>query len=280
MIEKLMIPNLRRRTMRRGMMLGSLLARSVPLHIIEFYPARDGKQYDIKPLKKGIEKLIGDAYEDGIDFTAHKRVLSDKISPYLLSWHWTWARMLTDVVEYCHDEEYKIILIDDFHFQMDWGAFLAVIYSLFSATHSLSPPKIIQMASWDNYWYSPDAVGPKNLPGYRIMRKRINPGSELTIGLRGWGDAGTIVNREGAQILLEKMLEKPWASPEYHFWELAQQDNQEGFYSTLRKDYLIKHMWVPPELGAEDLQDEGRKLAVEQMENFSKMHDERQKRGQ
>ena len=263
MIAKLVIPNLPKKVFRRGAILGVLISHSTPYNLIEVFPARDGEHYDEVPPGPGLERLIDDAYADGIDFREHtERAVNGvdgALSPYFLAWHWTWARILKNIAVAAEDK-YTMILIDDHYPLVDWITLNSMVQELCHNPH-VEMPKIIQLMTWDNFRELPlhdkmDGHGEKW--GTRIMRKPVITSCCWLHGIRGYGDAATIVNREGAKILYHKMIENPFASPEYHFMELAQLDNQGGFFSA-RED-LIQLLHIPPTLAGAGMSDDLRRL--------------------
>ena len=224
-IDEIFIPNLRRQPGRKFFLKGHMEARNVPSQLITWIEAIDAKHY--KSNKEVIKDYI-DLFREPED----ERLL--KADKKYLCWTITWAMILQRIIANPVDR-YCMILIDDFHFRYDWGIFQKNLNQVLDSDNFKVPAKIIQVSSWDAY---PGFLGRNT---YRVARQPISPHSEFVYGFRGYGDSCTIVNREGAQILLDCFLNEPWLVPEAHIFGLSQKENQDGFFSTRSTDTFVVH---------------------------------------
>ena len=68
----------------------------------------------------------------------------------------------------------------------------------------------------------------------------------LVRGLGGAGDGGLILDNNGARILYERMCETGGVrNLEGELWQMAQEEDQSGFYSITPPHYMIDRIRVP-----------------------------------
>lgn len=107
MIDRIIIPNLKRREDRWYFALGALRALGFNIerenYIIRFN-AHDAKDY------RNTELLIEAAVDDGFAFFT--RYMEERVSPAVLAWHWTWNDIMRTIAE-MPENTTVLFMIDD-----------------------------------------------------------------------------------------------------------------------------------------------------------------------
>lgn len=227
MIKTILIPNLERRTDRKFLNLGALSSQFVPPDIIKYFPAKDGQAFH------NVKQMVIQARQDGIPIsTQYDDMGAWGINTSYFGWQWTWAAMLKGIIDSDSDDEtLTLILIDDWFLRCSFWEIqqLAGDAAWDNATLQRKEHynRFILQLHWTSFGDNP--VVPRHtmshIPVYR--------------GFKGSGDQATILNKGGAQVLLNIWAERPHEPPERHFWYLAQRKNQFGFYSAMSSnDYV------------------------------------------
>ena len=229
MIEKIIVPTLERRLDRRYINLGALVTMGVPCSLIEYFPARDGQAYE-----GDAARAVEEAQREGWRLSPEMaESYSQQYVPGSLKWfcmRWTFTMIFQQIMNAPADT-YYMFLLDDFGLKRPFKEFLHLLRFVTSdAKHLGSSASIIQLDVWDL------------LDCPRVEREPIGSiASKVVVrGLSGAGDAGFILNNEGARILYERMCETGGAwNMEGQIWRMAQEEDQSGFYSVAPPRYMI-----------------------------------------
>ena len=230
MINKVVVTNLKRRVDRFFFVMGGLKVAGFPTDYSYDYSwddflvraeTRDGELY------ADAESVCKDAVTDG--FKHFSEYLSGfdstKERKYLCAWAWSWARTLRQIAE---RDETVMLLIDDVT-----PAFLWTYerYRRLTEECFYTPGfKAIQLAT------QMDRL-PNKMPPLRILSSMVGE------GFMGSIDQGLILNRSGAELLLEVQAMEPFEAPAGDMmkiteWGLADQQYFDGLYHTL--DFVIE----------------------------------------
>ena len=194
MIDNVTVLNLPHRTDRKNFMIGHLETVGVPLHIINFFPAKYGKDY------KDSDEIKADMVADGFEFIKHVDL------PYrtnLGSWcyYWNWLSILR---EFTNGVRASLLILDDRMLKIDWDTLTETVGLLY---RSHAPFRMLQLG-WTPLW--------------KGQRKRIEPLSGLVArGIRSNGDYATVFSNEGAKWMFDALI-ATYKSPEPFFFELSQ----------------------------------------------------------
>ena len=194
MIDNLTVINLPHRTDRKNFMIGHLETAGVPLHIINFFPAKYGKEY------KDLEEIREGMVADGFDFIRHADLpYQDNLASCCYYWNW-----LLILREFMNSARASMIMIDDRMLKIGWDTLIETVNLLY---RSHSPFKILQVG-WSALW--------------KGERQKIEPISGLVArGIRSNGDYATVFSNEGAKWMYDQLV-KTYASPEPFFFKLSQ----------------------------------------------------------
>ena len=234
-IEKIIVPTLERTPARRYINLGALVTMGVPYSHIEYFPARDGQAYG-----SDTARLVEDALKEGWRLPPQiAEEYTKKCDPRLsrvLCTQWTFTMIFKQIMN-APDDKYYMFLIDDLAFKRPFGEFLGLMGFVLRDSQKIGKPAtIVQLDVFEKF----------DMP--RIEREPVGrcASKVLVRGLGGAGDAGLIVNNEGARILYEHMCETGAAwNLEGELWRLAQAEDQSGFYSIAPSRYMIDFIRVP-----------------------------------
>ena len=206
MIDNVTVLNLPHRADRKNFMIGHLETVGVPLHIINFFPARYGQDYE------NVEELKADMVADGFKFIQHVDLPSRE---NLNSWayYWNWLSILR---EFMNSARASLLILDDRMLRIDWDTLTDTVGYLY---RSHNPFRILQIG-WHPLW--------------KGERDRIEPITGLIAhGIRSNGDYATVFSNEGAKWMFDQLV-TTYASPEPFFFSLSQPgvDNT-GFFHTI-----------------------------------------------
>lgn len=237
MIEKLLIPNRTKEIHRKFVNYGALIKADVPPNIVEYFPARDMDDYGAD-----IERVINESRAEGFAFTDDvaelwRYQINEEIGPSHMKWicvRWTWAMMLFDIIHNRPHDNYTMIMIDDWYLKLGWWDVCHIFYSCWNDRFGATPT-IIQL-------------NPVWMLGQPIATKSPVDGVGILVrGLSGIGDAGLILNRQGAQIIFDKLCQQAGDNNvETIIGNLAHEDDQTGFYSISKKDFVMTTFTIPP----------------------------------
>ena len=229
MINKVVVMNLERRIDKFFFVAGGLRVSGFPIeHSYNFdwddFLVRsiscDGESY------VDAESVCKDAVDNGFKYFPEHLSAFDptKERKYLCAWAWTWARTLREIAE---RDETVMLLIDD-----TTPAFLWTYerYCRLADEPMPTPVKAIQLAT------QIDRL-PCKMPPVNYFN------SILGTGFMGSIDHGLILNRSGAELLLEVQAMEPFMGPANDLrkiteWGLADKRYFDGLYHTL--DFVIQ----------------------------------------
>ena len=203
-IEKVVVINLPRRTDRYWFMKSNLLTQGVPADVIEFYPARDGKDYD------SCREIIEAAAADG--FPSFLRDITDGDERESFAYYWNWACILRDIIE---NDRLVMVILDDRPLQLSWDHLDETVKSL----QQQYPFKILQLGWWLNDEEYLERGKATDVVGH---------------GIQCYGEYGVVLSRDGA-IQLLKICEDSqwWITPEVAFYEMRKLNDQIGLFHML-----------------------------------------------
>ena len=230
MIQKIFIPNLARRVDRKHMNYGALLSRHVPSDVLLYFPAKDGQDYH------STTAMIRRAKHEGIPIQAeHEQMEAWGITKSYFGWQWTWAAMLQHIINFNEPNALYMILIDDFFLETDLStieyALHEIQYDDFKICDKHPHAALIVQFHWVNFQDYPPLE----------RQSMMNTTHKIFRGIKGAGDQATVLNAAGASILLRLWSTCPHEPTERHFWYLAKEQEQHGFYSM-----GYPHEWVHP----------------------------------
>ena len=137
MIDNVTVLNLPHRTDRKNFMIGHLETVGVPLHIINFFPAKYGKDYE------NIEALEADMAADGFDFIRHVDWCTDNLNA--CAYYWNWLTILRD---FASNLRASLLILDDRMLNVDWGTLEETVAFLYRS----HPPFRILQLGWTPLW--------------------------------------------------------------------------------------------------------------------------------
>ena len=200
-IEKVIVINLPRRKDRYWFMKSNLMTQGVPDDKIEFYPARDGKDYG------SCEEIIEAAAADG--FPSFLRDITDGDERESFAYYWNWACILRDIIE---NDRLVMVVLDDRPLEISWQKLTETVKSL----QQQYLFKILQLG-----WWLEDEDN--------LDRGEAVPG--VTFGIQCHGEYGTVLSAEGAALLLKLVEDSSWwASLEVAFYEMRNLADQTGLF--------------------------------------------------
>ena len=206
MIDNVTVLNLPHRIDRKNFMIGHLETVGVPLHIINFFPAKYGKDYENK------ESIREAMVADGFDFMKHEPMYQPNLAVWCYYWNWlVMLRKLMDV------QRTGMIILDDRLLTIDWDTLSETVAFL---CRTYPPFRILQLG-WVSLW--------------KGERKRIEPLSGLVArGIRSNGDYATVLSADGAKQLFD-LLRSGIKSTEPLFFRLSQPDiNPTGLFHMIK----------------------------------------------
>lgn len=223
-LEKILIPNLERRSDRRYCQIGAMTQNGISKRHYEFVKAHDAKDYE------SFNEIDAAMRADGI--TLQKL---GNHSMGSIAWYWTWMGMLRRIMGLERDNLYYMILIDDFHLKRPL-TFYKTVVNICDRADDRQEPQIIALDCRCVTWRWAE----KN-SGELIERESVMPEHEVVYGIRGTGDFATILNRIGAGRLFNLMEDRA-DDPERHIWQLALKEDQTGLFSIRTPGYCIGHL--------------------------------------
>ena len=223
-IKKILICNLADRAEKRYFLYGAFANMRVPLNLIEFFKARDGRHYITDPPTIGMRRAVEAAAKE-IEFVDHESCIHG-MPACVWAWHWSWGVMLKQLSEELDNDSYAIVLPDDYYLGIPWSAFEDY---LDKSKRGKWHPDIIFM---DNWRYDPVYPDPTTGQSHKPFERERVLDTNLFYGYTGFGDCGQMVNGRGARRLYELNSTYPWYDPEYQFLLLGREADQEGIYST------------------------------------------------
>ena len=207
MIDNVTVLNLPHRIDRKNFMIGHLETIEVPLHIINFFPAKYGKDYE------SVEAIKADMVADGFDFMKHVDMSwQDNLAAFC--YYWNWLAILRD---FSQSSRNSLLMLDDRMLKIDWETLGETVAFL---CRSYSPFRMLQLG-WTALW--------------RGERQQIEPVTGLVAkGIRASGDYATVLSNEGAQWLFNELVNTR-KNPEALFFALSQPgvDNT-GFFHMIK----------------------------------------------
>ena len=193
MIGNVTVLNLPHRTDRKNFMIGHLETVGVPLHIINFFPAKYGKDYE------NIDTLRADMVADGYDFMKHAELNNPNLNVW--AYYWNWLSILKGFMD---NPRASLLILDDRMLKIDWGTLTETVAFLYRS----HPRFLFLQLGWTALW--------------KGERTHIEPVSGLAAhGVRSNGDYATVFSNEGAKWMFNE-LTMTRKSPEPFFFELSQ----------------------------------------------------------
>ena len=193
MIGNVTVLNLPHRTDRKYYMIGHLETIGTPLHLIKFFPAKYGQDYD------SIEQIRSEMIDDGFGVVSDRNLLADR--PEGWCYIWNWLHILRDFSERNFP---SLLILDDRMLKLEWDTLTDCVNFLY---RTYPPFKVLQLG-WTPLW--------------KGGRTRIEPLSGFVArGFRANGDYATVLSPEGAKWLLDR-ISVDGKSPEPLFFEMSQ----------------------------------------------------------
>lgn len=235
MIEKIIVPTIKRTPARRYINLGALVAMGVPYPLIEYFPARDREDYAGDALR-AVEEAVKEGWRLPPKIAEQRSKQSDSRSLKWFCMQWTFTMIFQRLMNAPADK-YYMFLIDDIGFKRPFREFQQLTGFVDRDSKQLGiPARIVQLDVFENF----DVPRVERVPISYIASK------VLVRGLGGAGDAGLIVTNKGARILYERMCATGGAGNlEGQLWQMAQTEDQTGFYSVVPPRYMIDWIKVP-----------------------------------
>ena len=206
MIDNVTVLNLPHRTDRKNFMIGHLETIGVPLHIINFFPAKYGKDYE------NVQAIKDAMVDDGFEFIRHVD-MSWQTNLSAFCYYWNWLSILS---EFKDSSRVSLLMLDDRMLKIDWEILAETTAFLY---RSHSPFRMLQIG-WASLW--------------RGERKQIEPVTGLVAkGIRASGDYATVFSNEGAKWMFDRLV-NTYKNPEPFFFTLSQPgvDNTGFFHMT------------------------------------------------
>ena len=241
MIEKVVVMNLERRIDKLYFVLGALKVAGFPVktHSSQFSwddffvrsLSHDGDLY------ANVNDVCTAAIDDGFDWFSSHREKAERYSKYVCAWAWTWGTTLRKIAEL---DKTVMLLIDDITPACMWTYHR---YCRLAGECAQDPNfKVLQLRT------QADRL-PKRLPSVKYFTSLIGK------GLMGQINHGLILNKAGAELLLEVQATPPIAYPSIDTMKITkwgQKDQKffDGFYHTLdhvvEVNYMGKSNLNPP----------------------------------
>ena len=186
--------------------------------------AHDGLDY---PSVKSVqEAAVADGFSELGEYEFYNRAQA--------AWFWTWRCALRRIVEM--EDKTVMLLIDDYIPKDGWTftRFVDLVYSCIreAPDHGF---RIIQLT---HSAYADERIPEDNDKPYTTM---------LAQGLAGVANYGTILNAEGAQLLLDSIAQPPYVSPELSFGKIAKRQEApeifRGLWHTIDDVVHLGCMW-------------------------------------
>ncbi len=235
MIEKIIVPTLDRIPGRRYVNLGALVTMGVPHRLIEYFPARDGQAY-VGDAGRAVEDALKEGWRLSPQMAEgySKRPDAGPLKWFCMQWTFT---MIFQQIMNAPSDKYYMFLIDDFGLKRPYDEFQLMMGFIVRDGKKLGKPAaIIQLDVFELF----------DCP--RVEREPMpNIASKVVVrGLGGAGDGGLILDNKGARILFDRMCETggQW-NLEGQLWQMAQEEDQSGFYSIVPPHYMIDWIKVP-----------------------------------
>ena len=172
------------------------------------------------------EAAIADGFEELAEYGFYNRAQ--------VAWFWSWRCALRRIVEM--EDKTVMLLIDDYVPKDGWTftRFVDLVYSC----EREAPEHGLRMMQLHHTAYADERLPEDNDKPYTTM---------LAQGLSGVANYGTILNAEGAQMLLNFASKPPYCSPELDFGKIAKyQDDPDifhGLWHTLDDVVHLGCMW-------------------------------------
>ena len=212
MIDHVMIMNLKRREDKWWFALGWLAKLDFPMNetIIRF-ESHDGELFG------STDAVVNAAVADGFPHLEKERG-NEKYRD--VAWMWTWSTALREIIEM---DKIVLLLIDDTLPVWSWER-------LRSLVHHVS---VLECGSRDNRnAFKVIQLNKVSYPDRKAREVEIYD-PILAKGVEGWSDFGTILNREGAQLLFDDIEDKGGLPPWSFFRFSRKTERISGLWHTL-----------------------------------------------
>ena len=222
MTERVIVINLPFREDRRHYMTGHLETVGVPAGCIDFFPAKYGGDYE------NSRAVQAAAEADGFPFL-NRHPNNDPRAKNHNAYNWTWAQILRNITQTAMT---ALVILDDYLLRVDWSSLCMCTVFL---NRTQSEFKILQIG-WQNLWEDDNI--------------RIDLVSSFVArGIRSYGDYATILNAEGAKLILERMEKRPSCNMERHFYNLSRfEKNKTGLFHMVESKAIGSPMKWPQNL--------------------------------
>ena len=224
MIEKVVVMNLEKRVDKLYFVVGALRAAGFPVktHKLRF----SWKEFFVRSvshdadLYASAEEVCNAAVEDGFEWFSNYRQDSDKEWKYVCAWTWTWASTLRQISEL---DKTVMLFIDDVTPAYMWTYHR---YCRLAGECARDPDfEALQLRTQADR-------RPQNIPPVKYFTSLIGK------GFMGRIDHGLILNRAGAELLLEVQSTPPITYPSGDMMKIAEWGQRDqkffnGLYHTL-----------------------------------------------
>ena len=235
MISKIIVPTLERIPGRRYANLGALLLQGTPIERIEYFPARDARDWiDNAPAAVATAIAEGFHINDECSHNYSRQNTLDALKWFCM--RWTFTMCLKSIMNY-PSNQYLMFLIDDFALNRPFNHFEQLLnLAIDDAKQHAEQVRLIQLDVRNRIDLQKEQRHP--VPGIFT--------DILVRGLAGAGDAGFLLNSEGAAVLYHQMCRTGgrW-NLEGQLWHIANHDDQSGFYATLHSGYWLRRLHIP-----------------------------------
>ena len=216
MIERVYVLNLDRHADRWHFMLGVLQSLNFPLEIVRRLKAMDGKDYDSVQAVNEAAAADGFSYFLDPDYQVEKYETTPP-NKFMVAANWSYARAWRSIAKY---GEEVMLLIDDHQPIFGWD------YYRFD--------RLVEHLRWvDKQKFRLLQLQPQPMPYIDALFNRPAFDSILRRDIGGVGDTGLIMNKAGAELLLE--LHPRYGITDKCLDILSQQDRdvQQGCWHTV-----------------------------------------------
>lgn len=214
---RVVTPSLLRRTDRWLVFVGTMIAQGVPIHRIKRFVAYDG---DFFPDGKTAHRTATATLRDQ---GREPKYLDVPIGdPYNYCWLWTWYELMHSIATQSDESVPSLIVIDDWMMTIRYERICAHVETMSSKSHA-----------FHGIQYAYDPIGCERPPKANLTPVVDCP--DLQYELVGGTDTAFLVTPSGARILLDFADNYPKCSPARLFYLLANEVDQRGWYSTVKR---------------------------------------------
>ena len=207
----IIVPNLDRRPDRWYACFGGLFALGFPVEKLTRFSAHDHTEYDSIDTAKAVALK---------QFPEAPYLRYNVAAKGYFCWSWTWYEIMTQIAMGSNDDDYTLLLVDDYTMRVTYREVREHIVRLSKCD---GQRKMIQ------YAYNDQIPGGQREDGFEL--DDFVEGTPFRRGLSHSGDVANVFTRVGAQEILTVANKGHCGVPNWVFWYAARSLPPDGYFS-------------------------------------------------